>query len=219
MHGDLLSPPPVIPEWRHSTRFFLLAIALHLAVLFAPLDLLPKAAETAPDAVTVKLVAPEPRPLAPIAPAKASTTPPSPPRQEKYIPRQHPVLAVAPDPVAPATSFVVPPQPVSPNPAAIIAAAPTVSPARFDAAYLNNPSPEYPRLSRQLGEEGKVLLRVRVRADGTAAAVDLEKGSNFDRLDEAARRAVTRWRFVPAKRGDEAVEASVIVPIVFRLDS
>jgi len=30
---------------------------------------------------------------------------------------------------------------------------------------------------------------------------------------------VARWRFVPAKRGDEPIEASVIVPIVFRLDS
>lgn len=106
----------------------------------------------------------------------------------------------------------------SANPANGATPAP-VSPALFDAAYLNNPRPDYPRMSRRLGEEGKVLLRVRVRADGTASTVDLEKGSNFDRLDEAARQAVLRWRFVPAKRGNEAVEASVIVPIVFRLDS
>jgi protein TonB len=74
-------------------------------------------------------------------------------------------------------------------------------------------------MSRRLGEEGKVLLRVRVTAEGLAAAVELEKSSNFERLDEAAKQAVARWRFVPARRGDEAIEASVIVPIVFRLDS
>ena len=94
-----------------------------------------------------------------------------------------------------------------------------VTSARFDAAYLHNPHPEYPPISRRLGEEGKVLLRVRVTPDGRPSAVDIEKSSSFDRLDDAALRSVTRWRFVPAKRGDEAVEATVIVPIVFRLDN
>ena len=98
-------------------------------------------------------------------------------------------------------------------------AATTVSAARFDAAYLQNPHPAYPTLSRRLGEEGKVLLRVRVSPDGRAAAVDVEKSSNFERLDETARQSVARWRFVPAKRGDEAIEATVIVPIVFRLEN
>ncbi|MGB4855887.1 MAG: energy transducer TonB, partial [Candidatus Dechloromonas phosphoritropha] len=93
-----------------------------------------------------------------------------------------------------------------------------VTAARFDAAYLQNPRPSYPPLSRRLGEEGKVLLRVRVSAQGQPLTVDLEKGSNFERLDEAARRVVTHWRFVPARRGDEAIEATVIVPIVFRFD-
>ena len=37
------------------------------------------------------------------------------------------------------------------------------------------------------------------------------------RLDRAAQEAVTRWRFVPARRGDVAVEAWVLVPIVFKL--
>ena len=64
-----------------------------------------------------------------------------------------------------------------------------------------------------------MLLKVRVTVEGMAAAVDLEKTSGFERLDDAARQAVARWRFVPAKRGDEPIEASVIVPIVFRLDT
>ncbi len=91
--------------------------------------------------------------------------------------------------------------------------------ARFDAAYLHNPEPKYPPLSRRLGEEGKVLLKVRVSPNGQPTIVELERSSSFERLDEAARQTVARWRFVPAKRGDEAVEASVIVPIVFRLES
>ncbi len=92
------------------------------------------------------------------------------------------------------------------------------TPPRFDAAYLHNPAPAYPSASRRLGEEGKVLLRVRVSPEGRSVAVDIEKSSNFERLDEAARNAVQRWRFVPARHGDESVEGVVIVPIAFRLD-
>jgi protein TonB len=95
---------------------------------------------------------------------------------------------------------------------------PSLVAARFDAAYLNNPRPADPAASRRLGEEGKVVLKVCVAADGRPLAVDLEKSSNFERLDEAARQAVARWRFVPARRGDEAVESSVLVPLVFRLE-
>ena len=62
------------------------------------------------------------------------------------------------------------------------------------------------------------MLRVRVASDGQTLTVDIEKSSNFPRLDDAARQAVSRWRFVPARRGDETVEATVIVPLVFHLD-
>ena len=125
---------------------------------------------------------------------------------------------------APST-FVVPLVPAIPSPpaapiadSALPATQPALTPARFNAAYLHNPEPVFPQLSRRLGEEGKVLLRVKVSAEGQPVAVDLEKSSNFERLDEAARRAVGRWRFVPARRGEQPVEGAVIVPIVFRLD-
>ena len=134
-------------------------------------------------------------------------------------PEQQP--ATADTPVVAAPVAVAPePAPRPPVAAAPVASAPApVVAARYNAAYLNNPEPKYPPMSRRLGEEGKVLLKVRVTADGQAATVELEKSSNFERLDEAAKQAVARWRFVPARRGDEAIEASVIVPIVFRLDS
>ena len=43
---------------------------------------------------------------------------------------------------------------------------------------------------------------------------DLERSP---RLDNAAQDAVWRWKFVPARRGDEAVSAWVLVPITFNL--
>ncbi|MBI4740076.1 MAG: energy transducer TonB [Betaproteobacteria bacterium] len=73
-------------------------------------------------------------------------------------------------------------------------------------------------MSRRLGEEGKVILRVRVGAQGASLAVDIRQSSGHPRLDEAARAAVEKWRFVPARQGGEAVEATVLVPLHFTLD-
>jgi protein TonB len=47
-------------------------------------------------------------------------------------------------------------------------------------------------------------------------SVDTSSGSTA--LDEAALDAVRKWRFVPAKRGAQPVEAWHLVPIVFRLE-
>ena len=89
--------------------------------------------------------------------------------------------------------------------------------ARFDAAYLRNPALAYPLLSRRLGEQGKVLLRVLVHTDGSAMSVEIETGSGYTRLDQAARETVRQWRFIPAMQGDKTVNSWVIVPINFSL--
>lgn len=92
-----------------------------------------------------------------------------------------------------------------------------VTAARYDADYLNNPAPAYPAVSRRLGEEGRVLLRVNVSAEGKVLAVELKKTSGFERLDEAARNAAAKWRFVPAHQGNTAITSWVEVPIQFSL--
>lgn len=92
------------------------------------------------------------------------------------------------------------------------------TPARFDAGYLNNPAPPYPPASRRLGEEGKVILRVRVSPEGNAEEAEVKTSSGSPRLDESARRTVRRWQFIPARRGGTAVESWVLVPILFKLE-
>jgi protein TonB len=114
----------------------------------------------------------------------------------------------APEPVKPVAAYAPP----------ATAPAPVVPP-RFDADYLDNPAPAYPSLSRRLGEEGRVLLRVFVDPDGSAARVEVRDSSGFERLDKVARDTVGRWRFVPARQGDKAVGAWVLVPISFSLRS
>jgi protein TonB len=56
-------------------------------------------------------------------------------------------------------------------------------------------------MSRRLGEQGRVLVRVFVDTSGAAAQIELRESSGHPRLDDAAASAVRRWRFVPARRG------------------
>jgi protein TonB len=233
MSGMLAMPvplPPRQPEWQHSGPYLLLAILLHASVLYYPLSRAIRQLDIPePGPVFVKL-AEQPAQAQPIAAPPPSPSPPvrpqpNPPRPTP-APTPRPVIAIPAEASPGPATFSVPapvaapaPTMASAAPASVAGNAPAaVTAARFDAAYLQNPRPTYPPISRRLGEEGKVLLKVRVTAEGTAATVDLEKTSGFERLDAAARDAVARWRFVPAKRGNEAIEAAVIVPMVFRLD-
>lgn len=85
-------------------------------------------------------------------------------------------------------------------------------------AYAANPRPEYPSMARRMGMEGVVLLTVLVRSDGGVGDIDVAKSSGFPALDDAALRTVkSRWRFVPARRDGEPIDARVTVPIRFRL--
>ena len=106
-------------------------------------------------------------------------------------------------------------------PAASVRSAPAaeapVSEPLYGADYLHNPKPDYPLMSRRRGEEGVVLLRVFVTADGDPREVQLKEGSGHPRLDRAAQEIVQKWKFIPAKRGNQPVDAWVVVPIRFSL--
>lgn len=93
-----------------------------------------------------------------------------------------------------------------------------VVPPSSSAAYLRNPKPAYPSMSRRLGETGRSVIRVLVGADGSAKNVRLQRSSGFDRLDQAALDAVRRWRFVPGTRGGIPEDMWFNVPIVWQLN-
>lgn len=94
-----------------------------------------------------------------------------------------------------------------------------VTPPRVDAAYLANPAPEYPPTALRARQQGKVLLRVLVGADGCPRTVKVEHGCGHSMLDSAAVAAVRRWKFIPGRRGGVAVDGWVLVPILFKLRS
>lgn len=117
------------------------------------------------------------------------------------------------------TENVVQQAAVTPTPVVAVAEArDAVIPPDYTAAYLNNPGPQYPYVSRRRREQGTVLLRVLVDAGGSPVQVLIGRSSGFVDLDEAAADIVRRrWRFTAAKEGNVAVEAWVEIPIEFSL--
>lgn len=210
-HGAVLAAFAV---WADQARPALPAPALMV-------HLIATAATESADEAAARKPPPPPQdaPPGPKKPARTNTSPPS----------REPLMTAAPvAPAVPADTAPTPQPPVQPAPTELqataqpaiaerTAAAATVIPPRFDAAYLQNPAPTYPPLSRRMGEEGRVILRVFVEPDGRPSQVDIRTGSGSPRLDQAALDAVRRWKFVAAKQGNEAVGAWVLVPIVFSL--
>lgn len=201
---------------QQSPLALIVVIALHIAALGGLLQYPPQITAASAEVMHVSLIT-LPAPL----PTVQLPTPPEPRVRPRKIER-----AIAPPPpleIPSETAISEPPAP-EPDPAPIVASAAPAPPApivlpRFDVDYLRNPPPFYPALSRRSGEQGRVLLRVVVRPDGSPQTVELRQSSGSPRLDEAALDAVRRWRFVPARQGNVPITAAVIVPIVFSLES
>jgi protein TonB len=206
---SLLAELPRTPRLSRSGLAFVLA--LHALVFWL---LLRANVITLPEqlaVLTVSLIRPveETKPQPDVVPPRPQPVKPRP------TPPQPPVQLAAPE-ASPTPSPVV--VPAAPAPAPPLAAPPASVQAtqpRFDADYLDNPKPPYPPLSRRMGEQGRVVLRVHVAPDGAAGEVLLHASSGSPRLDESALATVRRWKFVPARRGTDAVAAWVLVPIVF----
>ncbi len=178
-------------------------------------------------------VAPPAPPMQPPAPkvtTKAMPTP-MPPTPPSPTPAQTPVPAAAPLALAqtsPATQAAAAPtattavaaMPVTPATHANVQAttAPKLELPSSDADYLNNPKPSYPPLSKRLGEQGKVVIRTLIGADGMAQKAEIKKSSGFDRLDQAALATALKWRYVPGKRSGVAEAMWFDVPFNWVLE-
>jgi protein TonB len=224
---------PFISEKKSGTVLFLVMI-LHIAAIyfFAQKQLIAPAKMTPVKPMLVSLIAPpapEPVLVPVIEPPKPVIQPK--PKLKKVVkeikpiemPTEHLVEATTEEvkDLAPPTPVQVPQEAVETEapPKTDTFAEEKIEPPKFGVAYLNNPAPTYPPLSRRKGEEGRALLRVLVSETGEATEVQLEKSSGSERLDQAAIDAVKNWRFIPARKGSQALSAYVLVPIKFSLNS
>lgn len=211
-------------------------ILLHAALIAAVLAGLNADPEpdTHSEPLKVQLLPPEPAPPPVAQPAPPPPAPlPPPPKKEQPAPKPAAKPTPKPKP-APSTTSTTPvpaqenSQEVKPAPAPLpppTAAAPQAPPApartsASEASYAaTNRTPPYPRISLTNGEEGTVVLRVLVTAEGTAGAVEIKSSSGFTLLDESARKTVMTWRFKPATIDGKPVSEWYQVPIPFKLQN
>jgi protein TonB len=229
---------------RHSSVSAAVSVALHVAVIvIVSLGLLKHShddVEKPP--VIIELVRPKPEPPPPPKPEPPKPEPPKPkpPKPEPVRPeppRPAPPAPVPTPPPAPSPAVSVPetkpaPQPPEPAPAPAprpapvpqAPPAPPAPPAKTDvsisASYsASNAKPVYPTMSKRMGEQGTVMLRVLVKSDGSAANVEVKSSSGFPRLDQSAVEAVKSWRFNPATLDGKPVDEWYQVPIPFKLQN
>ena len=147
---------------------------------------------------------PQPTPSKTVAPAVVAQAAPAP------VP-----APAAPTPPAPARVEAPPAPPPTP-----VVSAPSKTEVSIPASYsASNQKPTYPAMSKRLGEQGTVVLRVLVKADGSAGEVEVKSSSSYPRLDQAAVEAVKTWRFNSAKIDGKAIDEWYQVPIPFKLQS
>lgn len=228
-----------IADTAENHRYFWLAatvVLLHVAAVYGYLNrdttphILPGKHE-----VAIEFIKPEVIPPPPIEPPK-----PPPPKVEKVTPpppKAAPALRTPPAEhniapsditVAENTEATKVAGPVVATPGPTVPEAPPALPeppapkieepvteATANAAYLNNPKPDYPAAAARQGWGGTVTLRVRVLADGHAESVTVKKSSGRKVLDESAIAAVQKWTFVPSKRGSTLIDGWATVPIIF----
>jgi protein TonB len=170
-----------------------------------------------------------PKPQKPKTPEKPKTQPKAKPKVEtKSVPKPTPEEKVVetPSPTAPISHAEQAPTPIAnavtsgkavPAPVKSLASAPeTFEKAGYTSANLNNPPTRYPAIARQRHWEGKVLLEVRVLANGSASDVKVVQSSGHELLDDSAVEQVKAWHFTPARRGNKTVDDWVRVPITFK---
>lgn len=186
-------------------RSIALVVVLHLALLWAiQSGLAQKVVQVAKVVVQAELISevipnlPPPKPT-PKPPPPAPQTPPAP---------TAPVVA-APSPSA----IQLPPAPVNPAPSA-----PPVRTSAVIQAGASCAKPDYPNASRRLEEEGTVTLKFLIGVDGRVMQADVEKTSGFQRLDEAARNALSKCQFKPGTVDGKPEQSWASIRYTWRLE-
>lgn len=170
----------------------------------------PVVEEPEPEAIT-----PEPPPKPEPKPKPKPEPKPKPKPKPEPKPRPKPVVKPAPKPAPPPAAKTVAPavpkapdKPVDPNRPRMI--------GKVD--YMGRrPAPVYPRASERRGEQGRVVVRVLISAQGSVLDVSVRKSSGYERLDEAAVKAARKARFKPYTENGVAYRAMADIPFDFVL--
>jgi protein TonB len=97
-------------------------------------------------------------------------------------------------------------------------AAPAVRTSAVIQAGATCAKPDYPSASRRLEEEGTVTLKFLIGVDGRVMQAEVEKTSGFQRLDEAARTALSRCQFKPGTVDGKPEQSWASIKYTWRLE-
>jgi len=214
--------PSVIASPTTNHRSFAAVIGvgvLHLLFFYALLSgLATRAVQSLPHIIDVRILEsapPKQVDLPPPAPLPDMTQP-----SIDIVPPPQIRIATPPATAAITVEHKIVPATISPRvaPPAPPVAQPPLKPTPATAIAHTHTIPPYPPLSRRLGEQGTVELKLTVGADGHVQTAELLKSSGSERLDDAARSWVaSHWRYHPAKRDGRAVPSETRVHVVFDL--
>ncbi len=82
----------------------------------------------------------------------------------------------------------------------------------------STPEPRYPLISRRLGEQGAVRVRLLIDEAGAIAKAEVISSSGFERLDKVALDAAQQTRCNPYLVDGRAMRVTAVRPFAFRLD-
>ncbi|MGO5000384.1 energy transducer TonB [Oceanisphaera sp. W20_SRM_FM3] len=167
---------------------------------------------------------------------------PEPPPEPKPVPKPEPkptpkpvpkpTPKPVPKPVAPAPQAVAPapqpkPQPIpepKPEPVTKVESKPApakdATPKRIDTpSFTHKPAAiAYPVQAKRRGQEGTVLIEVWLDEQGRQIKRVLAKSSGVSTLDNAALKAIVKWRFSAYLENGRAIAHRVHIPVRFKLD-
>lgn len=228
-----------------SFTSLLFVLLVHAALLYGMWHHRLPSTNTQTVTLFAELIAPpQPKveaPEAPKADVKAEHIPP-PQEKPKVVKKTQPQAKqrqlASSAPVLPKEEFIAPSSPPTPEPVhdvhkepgptqkqetkAVAAARPEQMPSgpvtlssELSVSCPELSAPDYPTLSRRLGEEGKLMLQVELDESGHISNTRIINSSGYSRLDNAALAAVKTWRCKPAVRDGQPVRAIALQPFNF----
>ena len=170
----------------------LFVITFHVLLIYGLMNgLARKAVEVIKGPLETRLIEEAKKALPPETPPPPPKLAPPPP---PFIPPPEVNIALLPQQSTGAITAIARTPTPTPAAAPVAKASPVRTQPVIDAKR-SCPEPEYPSASRRLEEEGTVTLRFLINIDGKVVQSEIQSTSGYQRLDEAARQALSRCQF------------------------
>jgi len=88
-----------------------------------------------------------------------------------------------------------------------------------DATPISRVPPQYPLKARREGIQGYVTMEFTIRSDGSVTDIEVVGSNPEGMFEQAAMRALSRWKFEPREQGGQKVSRRARQTIRFTLDS